>query len=178
MIPLGNYDLGDLKNPWIADCKRSTKSPIVTLYLFPFTLYIIHIYYFLHLSVSISLLYFIFIYIIGYEDLISKKLAITFVCSSCPTPRNTFWSVAIQVYPSVSILQDTNQSLSLIHKAYELYLESSCLVFCKYLEFSCLVFCIYLESSCLVFCIYLASICLVFCIYLESSSLVFCIYEV
>jgi len=28
---LGSYDLSDPKNPWIADRKRSTKSPIVTL---------------------------------------------------------------------------------------------------------------------------------------------------
>ena len=33
MIPLGSYDLSDLKNPWIADRKRSTKSHIVTLCL-------------------------------------------------------------------------------------------------------------------------------------------------
>jgi len=31
MIPLGSYDLSDLKNPWIADRKRSTKSHIVTI---------------------------------------------------------------------------------------------------------------------------------------------------
>ena len=30
MIPLGSYDLSDPKNPWIADRKRSTKSPIAT----------------------------------------------------------------------------------------------------------------------------------------------------
>ena len=33
MIPLGSYDLSDPKNPWIADRKRSTKSPIATLSL-------------------------------------------------------------------------------------------------------------------------------------------------
>ena len=30
VIPLGSYDLSDPKNPWIADRKRSTKSPIAT----------------------------------------------------------------------------------------------------------------------------------------------------
>ena len=34
MIPLGSYDLSDPKIPWIADRKRSTKSPIATIPLY------------------------------------------------------------------------------------------------------------------------------------------------